>query len=701
MPDPFVRTFGGRLYRTGDQVRRGGDGTLEFLGRLDHQVKLRGFRIELGEIEHVLAAHPQVGDAVVVVHEREGHGQLVAYVAHGAGPAPTVSDLHAVLSERLPEYMVPAQYVMLEAFPVTANGKLDRKALPAPEAGTAVSRQGEYVAPRTQAEEALTEIWGRLLGRDTVGVRDNFFALGGDSILAVQMVSRAREAGIHLTPRQTFQHQTIEELARVAGQERLVQAEQGPVTGPVELGPIQHWLLALDPAHTGRWNQAVWVRGEGELEPWRLQRALDGLRAQHDALRHRFAPEPWRQWGMAVEEDVGLQVEVQDLSGHSEASRDAALLALAESAQAGIDPQRGPVARAVAAVWPGEWRLLLAIHHLVVDAVSWRILLEDLGRGYRQVADDLALSLGPKTTAYAGWTERLRGHALSGGFDGELGYWERMISDAPVRLPAGASGASGATVESDARVEAEVLDATWTTRLQEQAHAPRDNTQVQDLLVSALADALLAWSGRAEGRVLLDLEGHGREPLFEDVDLTRTVGWFTALYPVGAWCSRHDDEGAGLMRVKELLRQVPNRGVGYGALRYLRGSERLQGLPEAEVSFNYLGNLDRGLEGNGLTVLSAPVGRVRDGACLRPHRLAVSAEIAGGQLGMRCVYGAADYGQAEIGRLLSLLRERLQALVTHCCEAASGQYTPSDFPLAALDSEQLDSILADVEFETE
>ena len=286
----------------------------------------------------------------------------------------------------------------------------------------------------------------------------------------------------------------------------------------------------------------------------------------------------------------------------------------------------------------------------------------------------------------------MRAHAQAGGFDGELAYWERVAGDAPVRLPAGRPGANR---EADARLRTAELDATWTQRLVEETSAAY-NTQVQDLLVSALADALLAWSGSAEGRVLIDLEGHGREALFEDVDLTRTVGWFTALYPLGLWRSRLDGDGDGLVRAKEALRQVPQRGLGYGALRYLQGSQRLAALPQAEVSFNYLGNLDYGVAHEGaLSVLSAPVGRVRDSRCRRPHRLELSAEIARGQLGLRCVYDGGEYDEAQIDALLGTMRERLQALIGHCCEAG-GQYTPSDFTDEALSELELEAVFEQI-----
>ncbi|MEV7094866.1 non-ribosomal peptide synthase/polyketide synthase [Amycolatopsis sp. NPDC051045] len=614
---------GERMYRTGDVVRWSGDGVLEFVGRADDQVKVRGFRIELGEIETALAAHPDVAEAVVVHLDR----RLVAYVVTTAATA----DLRAWLQRDLPDYMVPSAFVTLDALPLSANGKVDRRALPAPAAEPAAG----YVPPRTEAERVLAEVWADVLGVPGVGVEDNFFELGGDSILSIQVVSRARRHGLALTPRDLFAHQTVAALAVAAGSAAVTVAEQGPVSGPAPLTPIQHWFFAGDFGEPDEFTQSVRIERAGPYDVETLRAALATLAAHHDALRMRFTGD----------------------------GQDNAPAEPAEILDATIDVTRGPL---LTAELLDPATLRLTVDHLVVDGVSWRILLEDLETAYR--GDPLP----PKTTSYRDWANRLAAHAEAGGFDDELPHWREALA-VDATLPVDGYAAAEGTGTVTARLDAELTRAL----LQDVPGVYR--TQVNDVLLAALGRVLARWTGR--DRVLIDLEGHGREDLFDDVDLSRTVGWFTSLYPVALRID--DDWGALLKSVKEQLRAVPRRGVGFGALRYLTGTAPAL---EPGISFNYLGRLD-GAAGS----LDSAVG---DGAG-RAHLLDVVGRVDRETLELTWYYSRDTHTAATVEKLAAELVAALGEAVAHCAEPGAGGRTPSDFPLARLDQRQVDRIAGD------
>ncbi|MGV9360692.1 amino acid adenylation domain-containing protein, partial [Amycolatopsis sp. NPDC003731] len=613
---------GERMYRTGDVVRWTGHGVLEFVGRADDQVKIRGFRIELGEIETALAAHPDVTETVVVARDR----RLVAYVVTAGKP-----DLRAWLQRDLPDYMVPSAFVTLDALPLSANGKVDRQALPEPAAQPVAG----YVPPRTETERVLAGVWADVLGVPGVGVEDNFFELGGDSILSIQVVSRARRHGLALTPRDLFAHQTVAALAVAAGSAAVTVAEQGPVTGAAALTPIQLWFFAGHFGDPNGFTQSVRIERPEPFDVETLRAALTTLTGHHDALRMRFT-----------------------VAGQENAPAGPAELLGAE-----IDVTRGPLLTAEL-LEPAV--LLLTVNHLVVDGVSWRILLEDLDTAYR------GGPLPPKTTSFRDWANRLAGHAEAGGFDDELPYWRTALAvDGSLPIDTDAAEAGTGTVTT--RLDAELTRAL----LQDVPGVYR--TQVNDVLLAALGRVLARWTGR-DG-VLIDLEGHGREDLFDDVDLSRTVGWFTSLYPVALRID--DDWGTLLKSVKEQLRAVPRRGIGFGALRYLTGTAPAL---QPEISFNYLGRLD-GAAGS----LDSAVG---EGAG-RAHLLDVVGRVDRDTLELTWSYYRDTHTAATVERLAAELVAALGEAVAHCAEPGAGGRTPSDFPLSTLDQRQVDRIAGD------
>jgi amino acid adenylation domain-containing protein/non-ribosomal peptide synthase protein (TIGR01720 family) len=689
---PSAITSGVRVYRTGDLARYLPDGRVEFLGRVDNQVKVRGYRIELEEVEVVIGQHTAVQQAVVVAREEEGgHKRLVAYVVGKSGQAPSVNELRDYLKERLPDYMVPSAYVMLGALPLTANGKVDRQRLPAPDQ----ERAKAYLAPRTPTEELLAGIWAQVLGVKKVGIDDNFFStLGGDSILSIQVIARANQAGLRLVPKQIFEHQTIAELAAVAGAAAAIQAEQGLVTGPLPLTPIQHWFFEQQFADPQHWNQAILLEVRQPLDPALLEKVVQRLLAHHDALRLRFVRNDsgWQQ--INADLDGATPFRQVNLSGLSEAEQKTAIEATAAEEQASLNLSAGPLLR-IAYFDLGQQhsgRLLMVIHHLAVDGVSWRILLEDLQTGYQQLVRGEEIALPPKTTSFKQWAEKLAGYAQSEMLRGELSFWlaepRQRVRRLPVDFPGGAN-----TVASSRTVTVSLSPEETRAILQEVPETY--HTQINDVLLTALALAYSRWTGART--VLIDLEGHGREEILEGTGLWRTVGWFTTHFPVLLDLGNTINPGAALKVIKEQLRAVPNRGIGYGLLRYLSQDkevvERLAALPQPEVSFNYFGQFDQVLpESSPFGPASESCGPLHSPRGSRSYLLYLNGSVAGGQLRLTCLYSENLYRQTTIEGLTQGIAEALRSIIAHCQSAEAGGYTPSDFSLAKLDEEKLSQI---------
>ncbi|MFO7015518.1 non-ribosomal peptide synthase/polyketide synthase [Pseudomonas aeruginosa] len=665
---PFVA--GERMYRTGDLARYRADGVIEYAGRIDHQVKLRGLRIELGEIEARLLEHPWVREAAVLAVDGR---QLVGYVVLESEGGDWREALAAHLATSLPEYMVPAQWLALERMPLSPNGKLDRKALPAPEVSVA---QAGYSAPRNAVERTLAEIWQDLLGVERVGLDDNFFSLGGDSIVSIQVVSRARQAGLQLSPRDLFQHQNIRSLA-LAAKAGAATAEQGPASGEVALAPVQRWFFEQSIPNRQHWNQSLLLQARQPLDGDRLGRALERLQAQHDALRLRFREERGA-WHQAYAEQAGEPL------WRRQAGSEEVLLALCEEAQRSLDLEQGPLLRALLVdMADGSQRLLLVIHHLAVDGVSWRILLEDLQRLYA----DLDADLGPRSSSYQAWSRHL--HEQAGARLDELDYWQAQLHDAPHALPC--ENPQGTLENRHERKLVLTLDAERTRQLLQEAPAAY-RTQVNDLLLTALARATCRWSGDAS--VLVQLEGHGREDLGEAIDLSRTVGWFTSLFPLRLTPAA--DLGESLKAIKEQLRGVPDKGVGYGLLRYLAGEEaatRLAVLPQPRITFNYLGRFDRQFDGAALLVpATESAGAAQDPCAPLANWLSIEGQVYGGELSLHWSFSREMFAEATVQRLVDDYARELHALIEHCCQEGNVGATPSDFPLATLRQEQLDRL---------
>ncbi|MEV7771732.1 amino acid adenylation domain-containing protein [Kitasatospora sp. NPDC086791] len=684
---------GSRMYRTGDLVRRRPDGTLDYLGRVDTQVKMRGFRIELGEIESRLGALPQVVQCAVTP-TADGR-RLLGYVTPEPGAELRTETLTARLREVLPGYMVPDVLTVLDRMPLTPNGKVDRRALPLPESVPA-SEAGP-AEPVTETERTLAGIWAEVLGVERIGVRDNFFALGGDSILSLQVVARARRAGLRLTSKDLFRRPTVAELAHglEPGQPApLPSGTDRASSAAAPLTPIQH--LYFEHVHadgTTAFNQFVTVELAVAPDESALRTALAALLDQHDALRMRFARAGGR-WSQqrAAEGAVGTGAEllrvVDRLAGLPDA--EAMTAAATEEAQHALDPVEGPLLRAVLFVEEGgAARLLLTVHHLVVDGVSWRILLEDLETAYRQALAGGPVELGARGGSVRDWARRFTALTAEGHFDGELDYWQRVFAHAEHLLPRDADGPNPVAATGEVRVR---LDAATTEALLREVPEVY-RTEVNDVLLAALAPVLARWTCRT--RTVIALEGHGREELFDDLDLSRTVGWFTSYFPVVLDGADAAAGSGGLLKsVKEQLRAVPGRGLGYGALRRTARTPELAADPLPQFGFNYLGRFGGAAPG-GLYRTVSGIGLYQDGGGTRLHLIDVVGAIRDGRLEFSWQYGRQVHRRETVERLAHEYLDELAALVAHCAEPTAGGRTPSDYPLAGLDQETLDRLVGD------
>ena len=696
--DPFSAQPGARMYRTGDRARWTEAGTIEFIGRLDDQVKVRGFRIEPGEVEAALRQHPDVREAVVIAREdAPGERRLVGYVVGADRGTLESADFRAFLKSLLPDYMVPTAFVALDAIPLTPNGKVDRAKLPAPDGSRAIDDES-YQAPRNRAEEVLASVWAEVLGVEKVGVNDNFFALGGDSILSIQIIARAAQEGVRVTPKQMFVHQTVAELAAVAGTAAQVEAEQGVVEGEVPLTPVARWFLEQELPDAHHFNLSFVMRVTRRLEPAVVERALAAVIAHHDALRMRYerTADGWRQYNAGVSDDVPFVA--YDLSDVAAEEREAAFTARAGDVQRSFDLARGPLLRAALFDFGAgeEQRLLFVAHHLVVDAVSWGFLQADLASACEQVERGREVRLPKKSTSFRQWANKLADYAKSDALRAEASFWTAPERASVPALPADFPGGSNTEGEAD-RIGVS-LDEEATRALLVDV-PPVYGTQINDVLMAALVKAFGKWTG---GRsLLIDLEGHGREDLFDTVDISRTAGWFTAIYPVHLALSEPADAGGSLKEVKEQLRAIPLKGIGYGLLRWMSGDEgivsRLEALPAPQVAFNYLGQLDAGSAPaeEGLLVGSfGNAGDNRGDAGSRTHLLSIDALVAGGRLHVTWTYGTKVHERATVERLAEGYLNALRELIAHCQNPEAGGYTPSDFELAGLDQASLDALMA-------
>ena len=698
----------GRMYRTGDLARWTSGGQLEFVGRADAQVKIRGFRVELGEVEAVLAAHAQVQRAAVLARD----GRLIGYVVGDAdGEA-----LRAFAAGRLPEYMVPSAVVVLDAFPLTVNGKIDRSALPTPEAAVSAGR-----APETPAEKVFCVLFAEVLGLDVVGVGDGFFELGGDSIMSMQLASRARAAGWTVSPRQVFEEKTPERLALVAVAVSGGAAGQKADTGVGEV-PWTPVMRSMG-AHALRGEFAQWtvIGAPAGLGVDVLTSGVDAVLRAHGMLRTRTGSDLRT---LTVPEAAGIDasglVVRVDAVGLAEGEVDRVAVDAARPAVGRLDPAAGVMLQVV---WVDAGpervgRIVLAAHHLAIDGVSWRVLARDLGTACEAAAVGRRPVLEPAPTSFRTWARELERSAETPQRVGELANWVELVRTAGDPL------IGRRALDPAVDTVASLRRGSWSVPVGEAAVLVGEvpgvfHCGLHEVLLATLAGAVAGWRpgfGAEPGGFLVEVEGHGREPLSEEMDLSRTVGWFTAAYPVRLDASDVDlaeataggaAAGALVKRVKEQVQAVPGDGLGYGLLRHLNPETAsvLEGLPVPQIGFNYLG---RFATAGGAGARSAEpwqsagdsaVGGAADPGMPVPHALDVGAVVAdtasGPELTLTLSWPEALLDEADVQELGLAWLGLLNGLAAHTADPSAGGHTPSDFSLLDLDQDEVDDLEAE------
>ena len=675
----FVTIDGERWYRSGDRARWLPNGELLYEGRLDDQVKINGYRIEPEEITRTIEAIDQVTGAVV--RPRIVSDQVLGLICYYVGDY-TEEDLKMRTSERLPRYMVPEVFMQLEAFPLTANGKIDTKNLPV-WTGDIVDN---YAAPADEKERLLAAVYSQVLDLEKVGVLDNFFHIGGDSIKAIQIASRVHSEGYALQVEDIFQHPDIRTLAtwlRASTHE----VSQAVVTGEVPLSPVQAAFFDRKLKTPGHFNQAVMFKTSERLHTSDLSEIFITIQEHHDALRISYPQFPDELQQTVNGLNHGFYLEERDFT---EAENPGDRLEEAvESLQSGIDIRTGPLMRVGLYRLPDGDRLLIVVHHLVMDGVSWRVLLEDLELLYQGRNAKNKKLLAKKTDSLQAWNKQLQDYASSEALRQESAFWVGLRNSSYSSSPIPSLMAQQGKI-SDTKHEGFLLSKEETHLLQNEVHQAY-NTKMNDILLAALL-AGIRRSTDVSGGVMITLEGHGRERLTNELDISRTIGWFTSQYPV--LLNADGDEPATVIRqVKENLRSVPKNGIGYGILNHMASGTAFEGEIHTQLSFNYLGEFRLSLEAGAFELADESVGNLQSPEDPRWHDLEVIGLISDGQLDMKIYYDQHQFRQEEIAVMMQSYHEALKTLIDHCVTVKVQVPTPSDFTYGGLSFQQLGSLM--------
>ncbi|EPY04933.1 amino acid adenylation domain-containing protein [Paenibacillus alvei TS-15] len=686
--DPFVP--GERMYRTGDLGRWLPDGNLEYLGRIDQQVKIRGYRIEIGEIETALQREGIVKEAVVIARQDE-HGVpfLCAYVV--ATEELDEAELRRVLGQQLPSYMIPAFFVQLESMPLTPNGKVDKKQLFNTELDKTRYKNTEYAKPETDVEKIVVAIWEEVLGVKEIGIRDDFFQLGGDSIKAIQVASRLHNHNYKLAINDLFYHPTIEQVSPyIEIMER--QIDQGSVEGVVELVPIQKMFLEQETNAPHHFNQSVMLFAKQGFSEDGIRKAFTKIVEHHDALRmvYKYEDAEYKQFNRSLNGEL-FHLTVSDLLHCNDAAALAERIEQeANRIQESIDLQVGPLVKLGLFKTSAGDHLLIVIHHLIIDGVSWRIILEDLATAYAQTMQHKPIQLPRKTDSFQRWAEHLTYYANDSAIQEELSYWVELETITTSPLPKDYDYGEIQLRELD--YVAVELSRDNTDKLLRHIHHAY-NTEVKDILLAALSLSLYEWG--LQEQVVVNLEGHGREELIKDIDITRTVGWFTACYPVKLHAYPNKDLGYQLKATKESLRNIPNNGIGYGVIKYLTSKKNKNDVElslQPDINFNYLGQFGQGKEDSEFQTSPFSTGRSLSPDSKAHYVIDMNGMIADGTFSLTIGYSTKHYQRDTVKRLGEIYENVLINVIHHCEEKKDTEFTPSDLVTADLSIEELEEL---------
>ncbi|HEX3048124.1 MAG TPA: condensation domain-containing protein, partial [Bacillota bacterium] len=659
------------MYKTGDLGRMLPDNTIEFLGRMDHQVKIRGFRVELGEIESKLLKNPAVKDAVVAdqtgaggLTGEAGSKYLCAYIVWNEEQ--TVARMREYLAKELPEYMIPSYFISIDQIPLTANGKVDRKTLASskgPQPGemirTDASAPGrEYEAPRNETEANLAAAWQEVLGFQNIGINDNFFEIGGDSIKAMLITSSLKKQGLKLDIKNLFQQQTIKKLEPYIEYHHR-EVKQEIVTGAIDLIQSQKGFFKKTRTDVNHWNISVMLFKEDRFEETAVAKVFRKIVEHHDALRivFRMEGEQVTQYNRGLEGEL-FELKVFELrdDGDDTTRMDEEMYGLQKS----LDLKEGPLVKLGLFKRQDGDHLLIIIHHLVGDGISMRLILEDFVTGYRQAVRSETIQLPDKTSSFKDWSKQLSVYANSQALLQEIDYWKELEEQRIPPLPKDRFSSENRR-QDDETVSAVLLSAQETETLLKEVNS-KFATDVKDLLLTAFGASIKEWTGA--NQVLVDYMIHGREDIFKDIDVTRTVGWFATIYPVILDMSHLHDLAFQIKSIKAMLRNVPGRGLGYETLREITLPQNKKPLKfnlNAEILFNYSGDFNHSANGifNGFSFspLSQPFHESPNSE--RRYTLYIELNIMMGQLNVTVHYNRHEYYESTMAGLVDSYRKNL------------------------------------------
>lgn len=679
--NPFVP--GKKMYKTGDLARWLPDGNMEYLGRMDFQVKIRGFRIELSEVESHLLNHPDIQKAVVIAKEDvPGHKYLCAYLV--ADKRASLSELRSYISQKLPDYMIPLYFIYLDKMPLTPNGKLDASVLPDPKESAVIEHH--YEAPKNEIQENLVDIWQQVLAREKVSIYDNFFELGGDSIKALQISARLQKYQLKMDTADLFKNPRINELSRYV-KKRIREVNQGIIEGETGLTPIQSAFFASKPVDSHYYNQSyILFRQEG-FDIAVISQVFQRIIEHHDALRTVFKE---TEYGvMSIILDIGFKAFTLEVI-HFDGDADEKIVAEVNRIQSSLNLSDGPLMKLGLFQTRSGDHLLITVHHLLIDGVSWRILFEDLAMGYKQAIAGKTITFPSKTDSIQVWTKELARYADSGEVLKQIPYWNDVVSNVVKPLPK--EHQAPTNLVEDADKVSILLSQEDTGKLLYQANQAY-NTEINDLLLVAFGLAVKEMS--RQDLVLIDLEGHGREPINELIDVSRTIGWFTSVYPVVLNMEKSDDLSLLIKSTKETLRKIPQKGIGYGILEQFVGAElktQLQAARRPELSFNYLGQYDQDIP-EGVFKLSALSSESEvSKKALRSYTLELNGFVLNGQLYFDCSYNRHEYEVESMQSFMNSFKYYLLNVIQHCVLKETSEKTLSDFSSKGLDMDDLENI---------
>lgn len=669
-----------KMYRSGDLAKIKYDGNMEYLGRADQQVKVRGYRIELGEIEKGITHFDEVKEAVVVKKEDEnGNAYLCGYYVE-SNPI-SESRIYAYLKECLPEYMVPSFLIKLDRIPLTHNGKVDSALLPEPEKNRAEVK----IAPGTEMEKELKETLEELLHMEQLSMGDNFLNLGGDSIKAIQLSSKLRDKGFLLKVKQILANPVLKDMAAVMTKddaEEDADLTEEDVTVPKT--PVISWLLEQKLANLDYYNQSVMLEMNPELSADCLEHALDELIHYHDALRLNYKADTDELYYNNKHLQEKSKIEVYDLSDYDEMEQTIKIKELSEQVKGSLELENGILIKgAVFCMSKTRKCLLLTAHHIVTDGVSWRILLEDFMTALSQIRENQKVMLPKKSYSYKKWAEQLNQYG-AGLFQKEEDYW-RKVNEAEFTYPT--DFADGEALVSSIKHTVRSLGAEQTNLL---THGAGNSYHIEadDILIISLVKTIKELTGNS--KTVLELEGHGREELFEKMDWNRSVGWFTSIYPA-ALEMKEEQLSKQIIEVKEQLRNIPSGGIGYGILTYI--AQAIERKNRNGIRFNYLGDFSDTIYENDLFHVSRLDTGLDSGKDNSVSALIdINAMITDGNLQIELAYSSQRFKETSMELLMDTWISNIGTVMDHCLNEDNITLTSSDFDSVSLSQDELESL---------